>query len=160
MADNFVLSLQDNQNLSLDLNSQENFTLQSETPLVGGTSDYERLRNKPQINGITLQGNQLSSDLHIVSENTEYGWEQMPDYVPKTGEICVYTDTSKIKIGDGIVPIVDLPYITNDGMDELSRSFRAHKNNYEIHIDEEEREFWNNKLNYSIIGETLTLNRY
>lgn len=160
MADKFVLNLQGNQDLTLDLNTYENLTLQSETPLVGGTSDYERLRNRPQINGVTLQGNQSSSDLHIVSENTEEGWEDMPDYTPKRGEICVYTDTNKIKIGDGVVAIVDLPYVTNDGMEELSNAFRAHRNNYEIHIDEEEREFWNNKLNYTIIGETLMFNRF
>ena len=37
----------------------------------GGTSDYSQLSNKPQINGVTLNGNQSSSDLGITSESLE-----------------------------------------------------------------------------------------
>lgn len=37
----------------------------------GGTSDYSQLSNKPQINGVTLNGNQSSSDLGITSEALE-----------------------------------------------------------------------------------------
>ena len=31
----------------------------------GGTSDYESLSNKPQINGVTLVGNLSSADLNL-----------------------------------------------------------------------------------------------
>lgn len=37
----------------------------------GGTSDYSQLTNKPSINGVTLNGNQSSSDLGITSEALE-----------------------------------------------------------------------------------------
>lgn len=37
----------------------------------GGTSNYNELENKPQINGITLSGNKTSSDLGITSESLE-----------------------------------------------------------------------------------------
>ena len=37
----------------------------------GGTSDYSQLSNKPSINGVTLNGNQSSSDLGITSESLE-----------------------------------------------------------------------------------------
>lgn len=39
----------------------------------GGTSDYEELTNKPQINGTTLSGNKTSADLGIVSAESGKG---------------------------------------------------------------------------------------
>ena len=35
----------------------------------GGTGDYRDLTNKPQINGVTLTGNQTSTDLGLITEN-------------------------------------------------------------------------------------------
>jgi hypothetical protein len=35
----------------------------------GGTSDYENLTNKPQINGVTLIGNKTSANLGLITEN-------------------------------------------------------------------------------------------
>ena len=70
---------------------------------VSGTRNYENLNNKPQINGVTLVGNKSTADLGIVNENTEAEWALRPLYVPKRGEIVVYSDTQRIKIGDGSV---------------------------------------------------------
>ena len=36
----------------------------------GGTSNYNSLSNKPQINGVTLQGNKSSADLNIFDAST------------------------------------------------------------------------------------------
>lgn len=36
----------------------------------GGTSDYSQLSNKPSINGVTLNGNKTSTDLHLNSVRT------------------------------------------------------------------------------------------
>ena len=38
---------------------------------AGGTNDYNELDNKPQINGVTLQGNKTSADLGIVTGPTD-----------------------------------------------------------------------------------------
>ena len=35
----------------------------------GGTSDYTDLTNKPQINGVTLEGNKTSANLGLITEN-------------------------------------------------------------------------------------------
>lgn len=37
----------------------------------GGTSNYNFLTNKPQINGVSLIGNKLSSDIHVQDEMNE-----------------------------------------------------------------------------------------
>lgn len=34
----------------------------------GGTKDYERLDNKPSINGVELIGNKISSEIHVQHE--------------------------------------------------------------------------------------------
>lgn len=38
---------------------------------VGGTTDYNDLENKPQINGVTLEGNKTPQDLHITTSQLE-----------------------------------------------------------------------------------------
>lgn len=38
---------------------------------VGGTTDYDDLENKPQINGVTLEGNKTPQDLHITTSQLE-----------------------------------------------------------------------------------------
>lgn len=37
----------------------------------GGTTNYNQLSNKPQINGVTLQGNKTTQDLHIMASGAE-----------------------------------------------------------------------------------------
>lgn len=133
---------------------------------VSGTRDYNRLQNKPTINGVELAGNQTSASLYIVSENTVSGWAQTPMYVPKQGEIILYTDYAEddqgnplpaIKMGDGSAFVADLPFVNDD----IRNNLLAHINDRVVHITDEERRFWNNKLNYEYdMGEeTLILNR-
>lgn len=38
---------------------------------VGGTTNYNDLENKPQINGVTLEGNKTPQDLHITTSQLE-----------------------------------------------------------------------------------------
>ena len=137
-------------------------------------TDYNRLANKPQINGVELVGNKTSQDLYLVSENTTVGWNENPLYLPKRGEICVYTDHTMItddlgntfaypgiKIGDGNAYLIDLPFAGDDIRYEILQQLRAHTSNTAIHITQAEREFWNKKLNYEYddAEETLILNR-
>ena len=37
----------------------------------GGTNDYKQLINKPQVNGVTLNGNKTAEDLNLLSKDTE-----------------------------------------------------------------------------------------
>lgn len=145
-------------NIKLQAQPTQSITLMGGT-VTPGTKNYENLTNLPQINGETLIGDKTSADLHIVSENTESGWEEMGDYIPKNGEICLYTDTNQIKIGNGASPIMDLAYINGEYLADLNQRLRAHVTNYNIHVDEDEREAWNNKLNCAISGEILIFNR-
>lgn len=137
-----------------------------------GKIDYSRAINKPQINGVELSGNKTSSDLGIVSENTTEGWSANPQYLPKAGEICIYTDymTVKddlgrditfpgIKVGDGNSYLVDMPFVGAETRYLIINAIREHESNTQIHITQNEREFWNNKLNYDIAGDELILTR-
>ena len=46
---------------------------------AGGTNDYNELDNKPQINGVTLQGNKTSAELGIVTGPTDVYTKQETD---------------------------------------------------------------------------------
>lgn len=134
--------------------------------------NYENMINKPQINGVELSGNKSSSALHIVSENTTEGWNRNPGYLPKKGEIVVYTDYivrqddlgrdityPGIKIGDGNAYLIDLPFVNDAMRYEVLQILEGHVNNHIIHVSQEDRDFWNNKLNYDLDGEELVLTR-
>ena len=71
-----------------------------------------------------------------------------PDYdrtISNLGTVYVYTyeDASpKIRIGDGKAYICDLPFTT----DTLSNKIDNHINNQTIHITQEQRQLWNDKV--------------
>jgi len=141
-------------------------------PKVIGVSDYNALTNKPSINGVTLSGNMSTQDLQIVSENTTAGWNSNPQYLPKAGEICIYTDYMTIqddmgndvtypgiKIGDGNSYLIDMPFVGDDTRYLLLRRLQEHENDAVVHVTQHDRDFWDNKLNYDVNGETLILTR-
>lgn len=56
------------------MNNQEPLKMKINLPSIpsgGGTSDYEKLNNKPKINGVTLIGNKTTEDLHLKYDDTE-----------------------------------------------------------------------------------------
>lgn len=137
-----------------------------------GVIDYNGAIHKPSINGVELIGDKNLADLHIVSENTTAGWNSNPQYLPKQGEICIYTDYTivqddmgqtiaypDIKVGDGNSYLIDLPFVSAGTRYVLLHALSEHENNHIIHITQEEREFWNAKLNYEESGETLVFTR-
>ena len=141
-------------------------------PKVIGVSDYNDLTNKPAINGVTLSGDMSTQDLQIVSENTMAGWNSNPQYLPKKGEICIYTDYMTIqddmgrdvtypgiKIGDGNSYLIDMPFVGDETRYLLLRRLQEHENDAVAHVTQQDRDFWNNKLNYDVTGETLILTR-
>ena len=66
MNDEFTLMLDDQDELELSLEGNElEFSLEGETPIM---DDYNMLRHKPEINGVTLQGSMSFSDFFASGE--------------------------------------------------------------------------------------------
>ena len=111
--------------------------------------DYNILINKPQINGVTLQGNKISEELGIprLYYDTTANFNSDPSRITEEKAIYVYCDYQKdeddndipgIKIGDGKGYLIDAPFI-----DTL---YAEHIMDRIIHITQEERMFWNDKV--------------
>ena len=82
---------------------------------------------------------------------TEY-WNSKSSYVPPQGMLVVYTDyattstgelISNFKIGDGNAHLVDKPFVGDDTRELLEE----HVADMLVHVSEEDRRRWNNKLN-------------
>ena len=157
-------------NINIDLNNTQKFNLRlsSAQPLnvnmasgqvMPGTRNYELLTNKPCINGVELSGDQSNINLGIVSENTNDGWASNPTYVPKKGELVIYTDTANIKIGDGSAYLVDIPFVGSEETEAIIEELREHMADDISHVTQADRDFWNAKLNYSLSDENLVLTR-
>ncbi len=111
--------------------------------------------------------------------NIKYGttehWNSAAGFIPGDGEIIVYTDyqtitkispvtgeeitmpVPAIKIGTGNAYVQDLAFV-----DEWERDLiYDHIHNTDVHVSPEDKQRWNNKLNYeqNIQNETLVLNR-
>lgn len=69
-------------------------------------------------------------------------WNSKPKTLSKAGFIYIYSDyrdgKPAIKIGDGKAYLIDLPFTDDE--------FVNHINNTVIHITQEERDKWNNKV--------------
>ena len=105
---------------------------------------------------------------------TKAEWQQHYNYVAPEGTILVYTNQGsyvddnnntiivpRIKISDGSTPNIDLPFIGDDIYHEIMNTLNNHINDNIRHITEEERTFWNNKLNCNdtVINNNLVFNR-
>ena len=159
-----------NTKLNLQIQSPQNLklgVLQSSSA-GSGTSDYSKLTNLPFINDVLLKGHLTNADLKIVSEDTVDGWNKNCLYVPKLGEVVIYTDRNHyvdddgndvvapdIKIGDGHVPVVDLPFLSNAFNGDVKQTLINHTSNSDVHVSENDRARWDAKLNYRANGETL-----
>lgn len=114
-----------------------------------------------------LQKNSL-----IYQSKTKEQWDADRDYISEPNVIYIYSDYKAIqkdnqeqiiipgiKIGDGKTYLIDLP-ILNDtsGFQDL---LMDHINNNIIHVSMEDRNFWDNKLNFDLQQQSqiLVLNR-
>lgn len=99
--------------------------------------------------------------------DTSENWEQRITYIPKKGEIVVYSDRRTIrgtvypgiKIGDGLAYVVDLPFVMDDSVELILDLLYDHLNDMDVHIYPEERTEWNAKVSCDIDGERLILKR-
>ena len=166
------LELNNQSPLKLVLQGKEVLDIKLKEPVSTGTRDYVKLRNKPTINGVELVGELTTELLGIVSENTTAGWKSMITYVPKSGEVVIYTDYKVatladgstvnipgIKIGDGNSYVVDLPFANDMSSAVVLEELDKHIKDTTIHVTQAEKDFWNAKLNYDIDNEELILTR-
>ena len=110
-------------------------------------------------NGLMSALDKAKLDGINIEWKTAAEWGADTSYVPQKNAILIYTDSNNIKIGDGLAYAVDLPFVTDAVRSEILAALSLHALNTEVHITDTERTFWNNKLNYELDGEMLTLNR-
>lgn len=99
--------------------------------------------------------------------DTTENWNLKPTFIPSKGLLIVYIDHGTtvwegetinvpgIKIGDGAAYLVDLPFVGEDWHAVLEE----HIQNTDIHVNPDEKSFWNAKLNCNLQGEVLQFNR-
>lgn len=104
--------------------------------------------------------------------DTTAHWNAARTFIPIRGEIIIYTDHGQmddgygnlinvpgIKIGDGQAYLIDLPFVGAEERYAILQELRQHTSDLSIHVSPEDREKWNNKLNYSIHDGNLVFNR-
>lgn len=82
--------------------------------------------------------------------NTSAEWAKKTSYIPPRGTIVIYEDYKTvndvvypaIKVADGSAYIVDQPFVGDD----VAMSLLNHITDKVIHVTNEERDFWNNKV--------------
>ena len=102
-------------------------------------------------------------------DTTEH-WNAQLGFVPGRGEIVIYSDYKTVtrdgktvyvpgmKIGSGNGYLVDLPFVD----DAVGEALAEHVRDRAAHVTQEEKDFWNNKINMldtQIDNETLIFNR-
>lgn len=120
---------------------------------------WQKINNNlnDKIDYYSKKKSEWDSEINFISQkNVLYIYE---DYK------IIYKDDEQIflpglKVGDGKTYLIDLPFIGGNN-DQFESKLLDHINNNIIHVSLEEKNFWNNKLNYSEIvdKENLIFNR-
>ena len=66
MAKEIEINLEEENNVSMEVKDTGNVEIGMESDF-GGTTDYNKLKNKPSINGVTLEGNKTLEELGIIN---------------------------------------------------------------------------------------------
>lgn len=130
----------------VSLGSVETGTIDNTETIIRGTG-LETL-DVGIVNGgiIEISGGSGSGHCKVLYGKTEE-WNARPQLISKKGYIFIYADYKKdeqgrdiagIKVGNGVSYLIDMPFI-----DEL---YYEHINDLTVHITQQEREFWNNKV--------------
>lgn len=131
----------------------------------------------PESNGVMSAADKAKLDaLGIYYGSTEY-WNEQKYFVPPAGTIIIYTDYEivekdgvatpipGIKIGSGNSYVQDLVFVSGG---RGNSDFQEHIDNTVIHVSQEDRDRWDNKLNVTdnpdpdreVIDETLVFHRH
>ena len=148
----FKAQFKSNDDFKLNLQSKDSFNL-DHSEAIYLRNDYDKLKNKPSINGVTLEGDKTSSQLKIIYKGTKEYWNNQSHLVAENNALYVYTDYQEIdngdgtftivpaiKIGDGTSYLIDMPFAIPTDPRVLQ-----HITDNTIHVTAEEKEFWNNK---------------
>lgn len=143
------------------------------TRSIGGASDYDKLKNRPYINGTLLTGDVSLPALGLrgIYYDTTANWNRQGSFVSQEGAVYIYSDRYQLddgngnpinvagmKIGDGTSYLIDIPFLT----DVTAVLIAQHASNSEIHVTAEEKTFWNNKVSSFLDSddhETLVLSK-
>lgn len=58
----------------------------------------------------------------ILKHDTETNWNKATNFVPKLGELIIYDDLKKMKIGDGTTKVINLPFVKGSHDNTISVS--------------------------------------
>lgn len=139
-----------------------------------GTTNLNISIDSPEVQRIALVGtpsnnivltSPTASSSAKVTMNTTANWATKTNYIPREGEIIVYSDRDVIdglnypgvKIGDGMAYVVDLPFVGDEITDRITTALNEHVNNQDIHVTQAEKVYWNNKLNCEVNNDNLIL---
>lgn len=116
-----------------------------------------------------IDGIQLPEDVARIRRDTTENWNANPGFIPEAGEIVVYVDRFTgtddqgnttlypgLKIGDGNAYLIDLPFVHEYEMENLSSLLNRHIGNESIHTSDDERIYWNQKVS-CYLGDSETL---
>lgn len=115
--------------------------------------------NPVQNKVLTLAIQSLADELNEVKSRVVYGttayWDEQETLIAQENVFYVYTDgfpseihnIVRVKVGDGHSYLKNLPFTDMVYYDHISDPI--------IHITQEEREFWNNKVSCNIEGENI-----
>lgn len=125
----------------------------------------------PSKEGLMSAADKAKLDITNIRYNTTHYWDCLIGYIPRPGEIVIYSDYKQveidgntiwvpgIKIGSGNAYVQDLAFIGEADTDLILN----HIGDQTRHITEAERAYWNNKLNVDdhseVVEEALILNR-
>ena len=129
-----------------------------------GGSRTQQLVMEPAAEFSMVLPNAAGGNVQVIVDTTA-NWATKTTFIPRTGEIIVYSDRNVIggvnypgvKIGDGLTFVVDLPFLGDDIAGQIIGVLNAHIANSSIHVTPAEKEYWNNKLDSGVTGETLVL---
>lgn len=152
-----------------DLIIDDELSLESTHP-VQNKVITEALQNKADKSEFDVLKETVEGLSGVEYGTTEY-WNSRTGFIPKQGQIIIYSDYKTkevdgrtvripgIKIGSGNGYVQDLVFIGQD----LADTLYAHIMNQTIHVTAQEKDNWNNKLNVDddaeVLRETLIFNR-
>ena len=112
----------------------------------------KEIEDKTDVKKITELIQELLKDVPKMLYNTTAYWNSQVDLIAEEGVIYLYTDHvavhgedeevtyyAGVKVGDGLAYLIDIPFVGEYIIDK-------HMQDEISHINQEEREFWNNKV--------------
>lgn len=120
----------------------------------------------------TMSYKSITNSENAIYIDTTENWNSKISFIPNQKDIIIYSDhghiddgegnsidVPAIKVGDGNAYLIDLPFVGDDSRNQIFYEIRRHTENELIHVSQNDRLFWNNKLNCTITDGNLIFNR-